>query len=422
MAMAGGAGAQGVEPASAGGLTAVPSPYYLGASQGFTHDSNVFRVPFGPSDNYSSTSLLAGFDQPFSRQRVFGSGTVSLNRYQRETELDNTSYALLAGLDWETIGKLAGTVTTTLNRQLAAPAANVSSPGQTRTLERRKGIDASARWGGDSTLSLDGRLGYSSLDYSGSQNNASESTYQSGSLGLSYRPGSLLRTGIAVRVDRTRAPFATQRSDGSYQGNEITGKNLDLLADYNNGSSLTVAGRLSYTRQTYSNIDDVDFSGLTGSLNLGYRATGKLAFNLGLSRDAGYNGTTGGYAPVAVSATPVTASPTNTTSTLYENNQVTNSIFAGATYAATAKINMTAGARYSRAKIITVSTAGASGSQGTVNVTDETRGATLGANYAFSRNWNFACSISRDRREVSGAISYSYANNIAACSGQFIWR
>src|SRR5450631_4768822 len=58
-----------------------PNPYYVGVSQGFTHDSNVFRIPSGPSDNFSTTSLLGGFDQPISRQRIFGSGSVSLNRY-----------------------------------------------------------------------------------------------------------------------------------------------------------------------------------------------------------------------------------------------------------------------------------------------------------------------------------------------------
>ena len=86
------------------------APYYLGVSQGFTHESNVFRSPNGSSDTYSSTSLLGGFDQPIGRQRLFGTASVSANRYFKQSELDNTSYALNAGLDWETINKLSGNV------------------------------------------------------------------------------------------------------------------------------------------------------------------------------------------------------------------------------------------------------------------------------------------------------------------------
>ncbi len=48
------------------------TPTTSASSQGFTHDSNVYRIPSGPSDNYSSTSVFGGFDQPISRQRVFG--------------------------------------------------------------------------------------------------------------------------------------------------------------------------------------------------------------------------------------------------------------------------------------------------------------------------------------------------------------
>ena len=34
-----------------------PSPYYIGVTQSITHDSNVYRLSNGPSDNYGSTGL-----------------------------------------------------------------------------------------------------------------------------------------------------------------------------------------------------------------------------------------------------------------------------------------------------------------------------------------------------------------------------
>ena len=57
--------------ASASCVVAETNPYYVGVSQAFTHESNVFRVATGQaesSDTYSTTSLLAGIDQPFGRR------------------------------------------------------------------------------------------------------------------------------------------------------------------------------------------------------------------------------------------------------------------------------------------------------------------------------------------------------------------
>jgi len=414
--VAGAAWAQTAPAPASAAIGNDPSPYYIGGSQALTHDSNAFRIPFGPSDNYSSTSLLAGFDQPFSRQRVFGTASVSLNRYQHESELNNTSYALLAGLDWATLYKLSGNLSATLNQQLAAPSASVNSPDATRSLLRRKGVSGLARWGGDSQLSVDGRLGHSSQDGSG-QSVSSNSTNETGSLGAFYQPGTLLKLGVAVRFDRTRAPNAL----GPDQSNDTRGRSIDFLADYNNGNSLTTSGRISYTRQTNASASNADFSGLTGSINLGYRATGKISLNLAASRDAGFNAANGVYTPVIVTSTPVTASPNSTTATFYENNQVTNAASVGVSYAATAKIGLTGNVRYSRARIVTSTGNGAGNNLG-ANATDTSRGAGLGINYAYSRALTFACNVSRERRVVTDAVSYRYTDDVAACSGQFLWR
>ena len=419
--------AQVAEAPSAGSMVDAPSPYYIGVNQALTHDSNVFRTPFGPSDNYSSSSLLGGFDQSFGRQRLFGTASVSLNRYQDQTQLNNTSYSLASGFQWTTIEKLSGDVTATLNRSLAAPIASAgTTPEETRNTATSKGVAGSARWGGDGALSLLARLGYSTQENSGGQY-ISESKNETGSFGAYYRPGPTLQLGVALRVDRTRAPYAFLLADGSYQGNDVRGRNLDFLVDYNNLSSLSAGARISYTRQTNSNLDTSDFSGLTGSLNVGYRATGKIGLSFFAARDAGYNATNSVYgiqnlpsSPTSPTSPTSAPAPTATNTTLYENNQVTNSIGAGATYAATAKIGVSANARYSRARLIASS--GAAGGAIPVNVIDSSRGAGLAANYAFSRALSFACNASRERRRVSGPVSYGYTDDIFSCSGQFLWR
>src|SRR5206468_1754800 len=53
-----------------GACAAEESPYYIGASQTFTRDSNVFRQSEGGlvvHDYYSSTGLLGGIDKLFGR-------------------------------------------------------------------------------------------------------------------------------------------------------------------------------------------------------------------------------------------------------------------------------------------------------------------------------------------------------------------
>ncbi|MEP7303857.1 MAG: hypothetical protein ABI699_20255 [Caldimonas sp.] len=402
---------------------AAPSPYYLGASQGFTHDSNVYRIPSGAGDNYSSTSLLAGFDQRISRQRVFGTAGVSLNRYQDEKTLDNTSYDLAAGLVWETLYNLSGTVDATLDRHLSAPAATVGLPPATRNLAERKSVNGVARWGGVSLFTLEGTLGYSALDYSAPEYVSSESRQENGGLGLYYHPSAPLRLGVAVRFDRTRTPQAFLQPDGTYLPNQTQGRHLDLLASYELDDRLEVGGRLSYTRQTNSSAgSDADFSGVTGILRLAYRPTARLALNAVASRRPGFDSGRYGSGFLAGDTPPgTTPSPAATaTSGLYENNRLTNSLDLGARFEATAKINVSAGLNWSRARIASTLTAG--GVVGTAAVVDEFHTFTLGATYAIARPWLLGCDLSHDKRDVSGAVAYSYKATSIGCSARFTWR
>ncbi len=431
------AGAQtagGNAPASSssdGGLATRPSPYYIGASQGIYYDSNPYRVPFGPSDVYSTTSLLAGFDQPISRQRVYGNATLSYNRYRNEDALNNTSYSLLAGLDWETAGRLSGNLNATLTQQLASPVAGgTSTPTETRNLQRVQGFSGLARWGGGSVLTLEARGTHSHVDYSAAEYDFGEQTTDTGSLAVYYRPGARWRVGAGVSLGNTRSPQGVVLANGERAGNTSRSRSVDLLADYDNGSALSGHGRLSFTRQTNSSVDEADFSGVTGEVNAAYRATGKITLTAGASRYTGLNNssytiplvttvvTAPGSTAGSSGATTTTSNITNT----YQNNEVTNALFGAVSYAATSKITATLSGHYSRSNIVLTGSSTASG--GTVNdsATDTTRGAALNVNYAFSRALNFACSVSRDHREVSGDRGFGYSFDTAGCVAQFIWR
>jgi hypothetical protein len=399
-----------------GTVSADPNPYYVGVGQGFTHDSNVYRVPNGRADTYSSTSVFGGFNQLISRQRVFGRANVSLHRYQDEKQLDNTSYDLAAGADLSTIENLSGNLNVGFSSNLVSPPASVGVPTAIRNEEQIQRVGGSARWGGPALLTIEGSARYMRLDYSAPEYVTSETREATGSLGVFYRPGALLRIGVAARFEKTRTPQAVlDPATGNYFPNTTEGRNFDLLAEYLYGGSLSGSTRLSYTRTTNSQVRDADFSGFTGNLAISWRATGKTTFQFDISRDAGFETASTTRYSVVESGTGVVLTPV---SALYENNRLTDSVGLGVTYAATAKIAANARLRYSRGDVVSPTTlAGAS-----TEWTDKFRGASLGISYAITRTWGASCSFGYETRDVSGPTGYSYDANVVGCSTQFTWR
>ena len=396
-----------------------PTPYYLGVSQGFTHDTNVSRSPNGPSDNYSSTSLLGGFDQPIGRQRLFGNATVSANRYQDQDQLNNTSYGISGGIDWATVGDLSGGLNGGIGRFLAAPAASGVVPGTARNIGDTKNFGAVVRWGGASRLSVEGTLGYSEVEYSAPEYVTSNSSQDSGSLGLFYRPGGNLRLGIAGRVTKTDTPRAVAIIGGNFDANTVRSKNLDFLVDYELTGLLNTNARISYTKQTNSAIANADFSGVTGSINVQYRPTAKTTFTAYASRDVGFNSSTfTGYGIAFVNGLTPILTPI---SGLYQNNQITNTVGLNVGYLATGKITANASLRYARARLITTVVTQSS-SQAAPDTTDILKVAQIGANYAIARNWGLNCYMAHESRDVSGGVNYAYTANTIGCAGQYTWR
>ena len=400
-------------------LASDPNPYYVGVSEGLTHDSNVFRIPSGPSDNFSSTSLSGGFNQQISRQQFFGNGSVSLNRYFDQTQLNNTSYNLGTGVNWQTIENLSGNLNLGAGRNLTAPTAGVGAPTANRNIAKTENVDTRVRWGGASLVTLEGSAGYSRLDYSDPQSISGESKGRTGSLGVYYRPGALLRVGLAARVNRTESPYAFfDTTSGAFQSNTIKGKNLDLTADYVLSGFLSANGRLSYTKQTNSGISGTNFSGLTGGLGLTYQPTARTSFRFDAARDAGFDASlfnTVGFTTNSNGVPVLTPLQGR-----YENNRVTDTIGVGATYAVTAKISANAGANYSRAKLTT--TIVGAGSQAGPETLDKQRTLSLGASYDIARNWGLNCFAAYTHRDVTGGTPFAYNDNTIGCTTQYTWR
>ncbi len=389
-----------------------PSPYSLGVSAGLTHDSNVYSVPGGPGDSYLTTSLLGSFDQKLGRQRVFGKADVGVHRYRDQTQLDNTSYDLTAGLDWETVHDLSGSVHIGANQQLSAPGATIGVPDPVRNQLQTENVNAVARWGGPSLYTLEATLGYNKIDNSAEQFVTSDFTQRSASLAGYYRPRTALRVGLAGRFVETDAPQAfIDPSSGGFLPNTVKSDNLDFLLDYDVTGLVTANARLSYTHQTSTGFTDTRDSGFTGDLGVTWRATGKTTLSFDIAHNAGFDATQAGT---------TTAPPGSALSTgQYQNTRVSDSANLRVTYSATAKIQAFAAASYLRSLIASPLIDPSTGLPAP-DTHDTVTGLHIGANYAVARNWSLACNLGHENRHVTGGLSsYSYNDTNVGCLAQY---
>lgn len=384
-----------------------PNPYYVGVTQAFSHDSNVYRIPNAQGDNYWSTGLVGGVNQPFGRQRFYASGNVKYNRFQDLKSLDNTSYGLNAALDWATIERLSGTVSVSLNENLA----NYSSSFVTQQLTQ-KNIETSgqftalARWGMVSLLTLESSYSHQELKYSADVYRVYNSKQDVLRAGVVYRPSGFLTLGAGLRT--TRGDYPNQLfSNGDSQ--TFTRNDIDLTTTWIATGQSTVNGRLSFGRQKYAGVAQSSSSITSGYVNWAYKPTGKLAFNTSASRDTGLGSSfemRGGLQTGAIG----------------DNSRLSTGLAFNATYLATAKITVNSGLRYTHRSLSNALTA-AGQQTATIRGSDNIRSVYLGATYAPTRNWLLACNLGRESRSVSDGssltLTYPYSANTATCSAQF---
>jgi len=417
-----------------------PSPYYIGASLAYTHDTNVTNTAGGVGDNYSTAGLVGGFDQAIGRQRLFANARVGYNRYQSETQYNNTSYGVAAGWNWATINNLSGGIAANANQGLASLANTSGLPTTNgdKNLVKTDQVSTSVLWGGVGDLGIQGSYAHSRVKYTGAESATSESSGDSGSIGTFYRLGPTLKLGVDARYSRTYTPYAQVKATAppaptppatrpleDYDSNTANGRNLDLTANWQISPETGVDTRLSWTRQTNSTTTSLDFSGLTGAVTARYAPTSKTSFMAGFSRDAGTNAsfftfiptsTVGGTTGTTTGTT--TGGSTGTTpsvpeTVLTQTSQTANIYSLGAKYLATAKISVSADGSYRRAKL-----QDANGGE-----TDEnTRIATLGVSYAAGRNWSLGCTLTHSSRSANGVNATSYTATSTGCTAQVTLR
>ena len=392
-------------------VQAQTSPYYLGVSLGVLNDSNVFRsrdhsvLPLGLSraDTVITTSLLAGIDQPIGRQRVFGTLSLSDNRYANNDYLNYPGYGLNVGVDWSTVERIAGTVNIRANQaQRRFNETSGATIDPRKNIENSLGVDAAFRVGVVTRWSAEASFGFSRVDYSNPAFAASESDQRSVSLGTRWRPSSIINFGAALRHTLGKYP-ARNDSFRAYS--------FDLTSAWTPGGATSAYVRLSPTRLTYDNATASDFSGLAGAATWQWQPTGKLQLSTTLSRDTNedsYN-----------QRLLVPISPTQVESVQVTTNDVnaTTRLRIALDYAATGKITATTSASLARRSL--------NRTNGLVALSDDDRTSTLslGARWSPTRGTQLGCDIARESRTTgSGVLTLPYSANSFGCTGQLLLR
>lgn len=384
---------------AAGSAHAETSPYYIGVSQRFTHNSNVFlnTDASAKSDTISSTGIRLGIDQPISRQRLNASFSANANRYSSLSTLNNTDYALDTRLDWETVERLSGNVALSSRQSLPTDAAALATGS--RNLLKVNSASVQANLGGVTMWSFDAgaavsRAGYSEAGYA--RNNTNQMSVNAG-VRVTPASGLTLRTGL--RHANVSYPNAN---------NDVRRNDLDFSAIVNPGGASVFNGRVSLTRE-HQTLADRNVSSWTGALGWNWKPTGKLSTNLSLSRDS----SNGSY--------DFTTGVINIGSS---NSTIATTLGLTAQWEVTSKIAMSGNLSHARRSLDNSLTIGAGVLPSSAS--DSTNSLGLSVQYAVLRNVDLGCGVTWSERSVSSAgatvLTTPYSVTTYGCFGQALLR
>ena len=394
--------------AAAPGVSAQVSPYYIGASQAFSRDSNVFRAADGASkasDVWSTTSLLAGIDQQISRQRVYADAAIRYNKYQDLDQLDHTGYRVGLGFDWATIERLSGRLSFNAAEGLGSYGAADTPETTEKNIERSQEALASVRLGGAAArLNLEGTLSHRELNYSLEAWDRYEYRRDTVGLGVIYRPSGALTLGAGARHTRGTFPRFAQDPSGAYIADDYDRNDIDLTAVWEATGASRVNARISVTDQSHDIAGARDFSDVTGAIAWDWRPTGKLRFLTELARDSGQE------------LNPLT-SVGGSVSAVGNTSRLADQLQVQAFYDATAKIQLNALARYAHGSLVNTQ-AGVTTSAGN----EDTTTLSLGVRYNPTRTIQLGCSIGTESRNADSTVSYDYSADYASCFAQILLR
>jgi hypothetical protein len=376
-----------------------PNPYYIGASQTLARESNLFRTAEsatpGPSrDTVSSTSLLAGLDQPIGRQRLFADLALRAVRHDENSQLDHTGGNLLAGLDWSAADAFEGRISYALDRALVRYGADLGfDAGSGRVLQTAKELIVRGQYGLVALLSVEAGFARRELDFSIESGNAFEQDTVSAA--LKYRPSGALTLGVGGRRTEGSFPFAGA-AGSAVRNDDFERQDIDLLAVWVPTGASSLTARVSRTNEDHEGLAVRNVRGTTGLVAWNFKPTGKIELVTTFVRDTGAETT---FSTTRAPGGAAVSSPLATTWQIE------------ADYLATAKIKVQLLGRYLRRDLVDAT----SGDRGDDSLT-ETR---LGVVWTPLRSVTVGCSVGREERNTGSALSFGYSATTTRCLAQF---
>jgi hypothetical protein len=404
----------GLLGASVGAL-AETNPWYLGVGQTFAHEDNLYRLADGQSappgvsksDTISSTSLLAGLDQPIGRQQLFGTATLRDNRYRNNDTLDNKGYTIKLGAELSTIHNISGRVEMNAERNLAQ--FNTDTEAGLRT---EKNVQSTLHARGVVRVGLVTRLtalagvSYQRVSYTADYYNPREYDQTTGRIGMRYHRGGALSYGLGLRYSRGSYPRFLELADGSFQADDYTRQGVDLALAYDDGGPSRLDAELTFGHTRYELATQRDFSGVTGSIEWIWMPGGRLRMSTRLSRDDGQNS--------YFNENPFYSGYT-------DFSRITTALRVRADYEVSAKVKWNAQITQAHRSLVRTLPDNPSVPT-TATGSDDTTLFGFGLSWTATRNIVVGCDLGHERRSISGDLSLPYHANSIGCYGQLYLR
>ena len=393
-----------------------PSPWWVGVQQEFSADTNLFRAPDGQPvsrDIVSSTSLLAGLDQPFGRQRFTADLNLGVNRYKNNTQLNGDSHALSARLDWATIERLSGQLSMFDRTNLFRYDLDRQQSFTGRTLLHSRGASLQARMGVVTEWSLEAGLAASDDSYSRPEFQYRDLRQAAANVGVRWQPSDLLSTRIGVRHTDGRYPHYALDNLGTVLPDEFKRDDIELAVRWAPNDKSQLRAQLNRTRERHELLGARNGDGWTGELAYDWHLTGKTALTLSAGRDSSVGASTFDDALI-----------------VQDNSDARHStrVQAQLRYDATAKIQAQLDLQHLQRTLddsfvlTPLASGGVPLAQGST-ARDRLTAVNLRVRYQASRGLLFGCSIGRERRSTSDtSLTYPYGVTTGACFGQFLLR
>lgn len=405
------AGCAGALALVSGAALGQASPYYIGASLSRGHESNVLQLAdgvepapgFERADNVTATSLLGGFDQRISRQRVYGSLSLRAYRYASNAALDNLAYSANAGIDWATVGRVSGSLRVNGDRSLSLYDEQLGVLAG-KNLVTRKAVNGSVSVGVVTQYSLELTGGRRDVGYSLDNPvvRSREFKQDNGSLGLRWRPSGMGSVTLSLSTTRGVYPKFSTTASGEDLADRFKRTSVDLAVSMQPTGASSIDARISNGRTRFDLNQERDFAGTTGIVSWSWQATGKLKTNLFVTRETGQDS----YAVLQFNFLPATL----------DYGRVINAVGMKVDHDLSAKVALTASYGVYRRSLVATTI-------GPIAQTpragrDSTANLTLGARWAPWRSTLLGCDTASSRRRASGDLTAPGRSTSFSCYAQ----